>query len=51
MENGPERNLTLMNLEIEKFIDIKKSTELVWEAKIKQDIEEDDESDSDGRVW
>ena len=28
-----------MNLEIEKFIDIKKS-ELVWEAKSKEDEEE-----------
>ena len=40
MENGPERNIALMNLEIEKFIDIKKSTELVWEAKSKEDEEE-----------
>ena len=41
MENGPERNIALMNLEIEKFIDIKKSTELVWERKIREDEEED----------
>ena len=41
MENGPERNIALMNLEIEKFIDIKKSTELVLERKIKEDEEED----------
>jgi len=40
MENGPERNIALMNLEIEKFIDIKKSTELVWESKSKEDEEE-----------
>lgn len=39
LENGPERNISLMNLEIEKFIDIKKATELVWEAKT---IEEDE---------
>ena len=32
---------TRLNLEIEKFIDIKKSTELVWERKIKEDEEED----------
>ena len=41
MDNGPERNIALMNLEIEKFIDIKKSTELVWEAKTKEEQEED----------
>jgi hypothetical protein len=41
IQNGPERNIALMNLEIEKFVDIKKSTELVYEMK--DDEEEEDE--------
>ena len=44
IEEGPERNVALMSIEIEKFIDIKKSTELVWESK----QEEEEES---GDVW
>ena len=43
IEEGPERNVALMSIEIEKFIDIKKSTELVWESK-----QEEEES---GDVW
>jgi hypothetical protein len=41
IEEGPERNVSLINIEIEKFIDIKKSTELVWEAKKQEEEEEE----------